>query len=120
MGNAIYKGMGRLRPQDDISGTAIHSGVQFPAKPGTKYHRSGSIFYIDQIVKINICRIGGTFQDGALPYHDIPGPQHDAVSGIDLTFNFNYLPFGENKSCIVILTVRIPSSVILEVCKVIL
>ena len=111
--------MCRFRPQDDIAGAAIHDSIQVIAKPGI-YLRPVSIFYIDQNVKINICRIGGTFQDGALLYHNIPGPQHDAVSGIDLAFNFNCFPFGENKPCIVILTVRIPSSEILEVCKVIL
>ena len=64
---AINKVMGRLCPQDDIPGAAIHSGVQvFLAKVGILNNSTVSIFYIDQVVKIDIRRAGGTFQDGAL------------------------------------------------------
>ena len=117
---AIHIGMGRLRPQDDIAGTSIHSGVQLPVKPGTERHRPGSIFYIDQVVKIYICRAGGTFQGSALFYQYLLGSQDDAVTGIDFSIYFNFFPISESKPCFLILTVLIPSSVILKVGKVIL
>ena len=116
---AIHIGMGRLRPQDDIAGTAIHGGVQLPVKPGIYCLRPGSIFYIDQVVKIDICRAGGAFQGSALFYQYLLGSQHDAVTGIDFTVHFNFFPISERKPCVFIGTVRVPSSVILEVGKVI-
>ena len=125
--------MGRLRPQDDIACAAIHCGVQIRPKPGIQRHFPGAVFYIDQFVKIDYFRTGGTPQDGALFYLYILGPQHDAVTGIDPAFYFNFFPFCELQPCIfvvtvsvcylqaynAIVTVSVPSAVILKVSKII-